>query len=136
MSLDVRAICSMMLERIDHGFGELNTRMGRMEQRLTNLETSVKCHADKLEARIELVNQSSSEQMEELRDELETGLYDVRKETEEIITTRVDDEIYAAQQELRDHVQDEMADVEERVGKRLQESLSNASLSLDINWNE
>ncbi|ROW05713.1 hypothetical protein VMCG_05173 [Cytospora schulzeri] len=136
MSTDVRAICSKMLERIDYGFSELNTRMGRMEQRLTDLETSVKCHTDKWECIIERVNQNSSEQVDELRDELETGLYDVRKETEDIITARVDDEMYAAQQELRDHVRDEMADVEERVGKRLQESLSNASLSLDINWNE
>lgn len=125
-----------MLEHIDHGFNELNTRMGVMEKRLTDLEMSVKSHAQKLEGNIERVKQSSSEQVDELRDELETGLYDVRKETEDIVTARVDDEMYAAQQELRDHVQDEMAEVEERVGRRLQESLSNASLSLDINWNE
>ncbi|KUI54967.1 hypothetical protein VP1G_02377 [Cytospora mali] len=135
MNMDVQAICSKMLEHLDHGFSELNTRMDRMEQRLTNLETSVKGHADKLESSIERVNRNSSEQVDELRDELETGLYDVRKETEDIIASRVDDEMYAAQQELRDHVQDEMADVEERVGKRLHESLNNASLSLDINWN-
>jgi ribosomal protein L16 Arg81 hydroxylase len=110
--------------------------MGVMEKRLTDLEMSVKSHAQKLEGNIERVKQSSSEQVDELRDELETGLYDLRKETEDIVTTRVDDEMYAAQQELRDHVQDEMAEVEERVGRRLQESLSNASLSLDINWNE
>lgn len=136
MSMDVQAICSRMLEHIDHGFSELNTRMGVMEKRLTDLEMSVNCHAQKLEGNIERVKQSSSEQVDELRDELETGLYDLRKETEDIITIRVEDEMYAAQQELRDHVQDEMAEVEERVGRRLQESLSNASLALDINWNE
>lgn len=135
MNTDMHVILSKVLERVDLGFNELSTRMGRMEHRLADLETYVKSQGEKLEGEIKRVDQSSSEQVVDLRDELETGLYDVRKETEDIITVRVDDEMYAAQQELRDHVQDEMAFVEERVGNRLQESLSNASLSLDINWN-
>lgn len=136
MSMDLQALCGKMLERIDYGFSELHSRMERMEQRLTDLETCVKGQVDTLQCSIERINQSSSEQIAELRDELETGLYDSRKETDDIINARVDDEMYAAQQELHDHVQDEMTNVEERVGKRIQERLSNASLSLDIEWND
>lgn len=132
----MQAICSKMLESIDHGFSDLSNRMGRMEQRLTDLEACMKCHADKLEGSIERVNQNSSEQVDELRGELDTGLYDLRKETEDIITVRVEDEVYAAQQELSEHVQDEMENVEQRVGERLQQRLSNATLSMDINWDE
>lgn len=136
MSMEVNAICGKILERIDFGFSEIKARMGRVEQRLTDLETCVQVHIVKLQGSIESVNKSSDEQLAELRDELETGLYDARKETDDIITTRVDDEMYAAQQELHEHVQDEMVNVEERVGKRLQERLSSASLSLDIDWND
>lgn len=79
--------------------------------------------------------QHSSEQADELRDELERGLYDVRKETEDIITTRVEDDVYTARQDLDDHVRDEMAEVEERIEERIMHRLSNASMSLEFNWN-
>ncbi|KAK7735434.1 hypothetical protein SLS63_003904 [Diaporthe eres] len=78
--------------------------------------------------------QHSSEQADELRDELEKGLYDVRKETEDIITVRVEDDVYTARQDLDDHVRDEMAEVEERIEERIMQRLSNASMSLEFNW--
>ncbi|KAI7773016.1 hypothetical protein LA080_012493 [Diaporthe eres] len=134
VSLDVQTICSKMIERIDQGFGQLHSRMDRMEARLTDLERCVHSRAEKLEQSIVNSQQHSSEQADELRDELEKGLYDVRKETEDIITVRVEDDVYTARQDLDDHVRDEMAEVEERIEERIMQRLSNASMSLEFNW--
>lgn len=124
-----------MIEQIDQGFGQLHSRMDRMEARLTDLERCVHSRAEKLEQTMISSQQHSSEQADELRDELERGLYDVRKETEDIITTRVEDDVYTARQDLDDHVRDEMAEVEERIEERIMHRLSNASMSLEFNWN-
>lgn len=128
-------MCLKMMERIESGFTELGSRLDRMDQRLTDLETCVGHHADSLGVSIERVHRRSSEQVEELRDELDRGLYDVRKETEDIISSRVEDEMYVARADLEDYVKDEMANAEERLEDKLQDGLSNAQVSLDINWN-
>lgn len=123
-----------MIERIDYGFGQLHSRMDSMEARLTDLEKCVHSRAEKLEQTIVGAQQHSSEQADELRDEFERGLYDVKKETDDIITTRVEDDVYTARQDLDDHVRDEMAEVEERIEERIMQRLSNASMSLEFNW--
>lgn len=123
------------MERVDTGFAEIGTRLDRMDQRLSDLESCVERHADKLGTSIERVHQRSSEQADELRDEFDNGLYDVRKETEDIITTRVEDEMYVARDQLEDCVKDELANIEERLEEKLQDSITNASVSLEFNWN-
>lgn len=128
-------MCRKILERVDNGFTEIGNRLDRMDQRLTDLESCVERHAEQLGVSIERVHQRSSEQVDELRDELDNGLYDVRKETEDIITTRVEDEMYVARDQLEDCVKDELANIEERLEERLQDSIANANVSLEFSWN-
>lgn len=131
----VEGICVKIMERVENGFQEIGSRLDRMEQRLTTLESSVERHAGKLGLSIERVHARSSEQATELRDEFDRGLYDVRKETEDIITSRVEDEMFVAREQLEECVKDEMAHVEEKLEESLKDSLANANVSLDISWN-
>lgn len=135
VSTTIEMVCERMMERIESGFNDLGTRLDRMERRLTDLETCVEGHAEKLGVSIQDVHQRSSEQVDELRDELDTRLDDVRKETEDTITIRVEDEMYVARDQLEDFVKDEITNVEERLETRLEASLSNANVSLDFSWN-
>lgn len=123
------------MARIDHGFGELGSRLDCMEQRLSALETCVERHTETLGASIQQVQDRSSEQAGELRDELDAGLYDVRKETQDIIIAQVEDEMYVARESLEDHIKDEMAAMEERLEQKLEEDLTSANVSLEFNWN-
>lgn len=123
------------MDRVDIGFTEIGARLDRMENRLAGLEDCVQRHAEALGLSIERVHQSASEQADQLRDELDNGLYDVRKETEDVIATRVEDEMYVAREQLEDCVKDELANVEDRLEQKLQDSMTNANVSLEFNWN-
>lgn len=128
-------VCERMMERIESGFTELGSRLDRMERRLTDLETCVGTHAEKLGVRIEDAHHRSSEQVDELRDELDNRIYDIQRDTEDTIAVRVEDEMYVARDQLEEFVKDEITHVEERLENRLEESLSNANVSLDFSWN-
>lgn len=123
-----------MVARIDHGFGELGSRLDRMEQRLSDLETCMGRHTETLGASIQQVQERSSEQTDELRDELDPGLYNVRKETQDIIAVQVKDEMYVARDQLEDYVKDEMTAME-RLEQKLEDDLASAHVSLEFNWN-
>lgn len=125
----------MMMERIENGFNQIGCRLDRMERRLTGLEKSVEHHAVKLGLSIEDVHQRSSEQADELQDELHRGLYDVRKEIDDTVAVRVEDEMYVARDQLEDFVKEEVKSVEERLEEKLEESLNSANVSLDFSWN-
>lgn len=131
----IEKICMEMMERVESGFSEIGLRLDRMEKRLVDLEASVERRADELGISVERAQQRSSEQVEEVRDELDRGLHDVKQETEDVITLRVEDEMYVARGQLEDFVKDEMASTEERLEERLQDSITNASVSLDFSWN-
>lgn len=124
-----------MMARIDHGFGELSSRLDHMEKRLSDLETCVGRHAESLGASIQRVQDRSSEQVTELRDELDAGLYDVRRETQDIITAQVEDELYVAREHLEDYVKDELVAIEERLEQKLEDDLNTANVSLEFSWN-
>lgn len=124
-----------MMERIENGFNELGSRLDRMEHRLTGLERSVEHHAEKLGLSIKDIHRCSSEQVDELRDELDRGLYDVRKEIDDTITVRVEDEMYVARDQLEDFIKEEISNAEDRLEGRLEESLNSANVSLDFSWN-
>lgn len=128
-------VCERMMTRIESGFTELGSRLDRMERRLTDLETCVGTHAEKLGVRIEDAHHRSSEQVDELRDELDNRIYDIQRDTEDTIAVRVEDEMYVARDQLEEFVKDEITHVEERLENRLEESLSNANVSLDFSWN-
>ncbi|CAN8102437.1 unnamed protein product [Discula destructiva] len=134
-NMSIEKACDMMMARIDHGFNQLGFRLDRLERRLTNLETSVEHHAERLKDSIRQAHHRSSEQVDELRDELDNRLYDVRREVEDTIAVRVEDEMYVARDQLEDCVKDEMIQVEERLEDKLETSLSNANVSLDFSWN-
>lgn len=131
----VEGLCMKMMERIENGFSELGSRLDRMEKRLVDLECCVDRHADTLGVSIERTHTRSSEQVDRLRDEFDQGLDDVKKETEDIITMRVEDEMYVAREQLEDCVKDEMANIEERLEGKLQESITGANVSLEFSWN-
>ncbi|KAJ4420543.1 hypothetical protein N0V82_004316 [Gnomoniopsis sp. IMI 355080] len=135
VAIGMEGVCKMMMERIENGFNEIGSRLDRMERRLTGLERSVEHHAEKLGFSIEGVHQRSSEQADELRGELDRGLYDVRKEIDDTVTVRVEDEMYVARDQLEDFVKDEVKNAEERLEDRLEESLNSANVSLDFSWN-
>lgn len=128
--VNVEDMLRKLLTRVEDGFGELVSRLDHMEQRLSDVERR---HDEEL-ANIRQVQESSSEQTNELRDELEAGLYDVRKETEEIISTQVEDEWYIARANLEDFVKEEMAAVEERFEQKLEEDLTRANVTLEFSW--
>lgn len=128
-------VCERMMTRIESGFTELGSRLDRMERRLTDLETCVGTHAEKLGVRIEDAHHRSSEQVDELRDELDNRIHDIQRDTEDTIAVRVEDEMYVARDQLEEFVKDEITHVEERLENRLEESLSNANVSLDFSWN-
>lgn len=128
--VNVEDMLRKLLARVEDGFGEVGSRLDHMEQRLSDLERR---HDEEL-ASIRQVQASSSEQINELRDELEAGLYDVRKETEEIISTQVEDEWYIARANLEDFVKEEMAAVEERFEQKLEEDLTRANVTLEFSW--
>lgn len=135
VAIGIEGVCKLMMERIENGFTEIGSRLDRMERRLTGLERSVEHHAEKLGLGIEGVDQRSSEQVNELRDELDRGLYDVRKEIDDTVTVRVEDEMYVARDQLEEFVKDEVKIAEERLEERLEESLNSANVSLDFSWN-
>lgn len=135
VDISIENVCSMLMERIEHGFSELGSRLDRMEHRLTGLERSVEHHAEKLGLSIEGIHQYSSAQADELRDELDRGLYDVRREIDDSVTVRVEDEMYVARHQLEDFVKEEVSNAEERLEERLEESLNSANVSLEFNWN-
>lgn len=122
------------MARIDHGFSDLDSRLGRMEQRLSALETRVENHTDTMGTSIQQVQDRSSEQAGELRDELDAALYDVRKETQDIIIAQVEDEMFIARENLEDFVKEEMAAVEERLEQKLEQDLTSANVSLEFSW--
>lgn len=128
--VNVEDMLRKLLARVEDGFGEVGSRLDHMEQRLSDLERR---HDEEL-ASIRQVQASSSEQINELRDELEAGLYDVRKENEEIISTQVEDEWYIARANLEDFVKEEMAAVEERFEQKLEEDLTRANVTLEFSW--
>lgn len=123
------------MARIDHGFGELGSRLDRVEQRLSDLETCVGRHTETPGASIQQVQERPSEKIEQLRDELDAGLYDVRKETQDIIAVQVEDEMYAARDQLEGYVKDEMSAMKERLERKLEDDLASAHVSLEFNWN-
>lgn len=125
----------MMMERIENGFNELGSRLDRMEHRLTGLERSVEHHAEKLGLSIEDAHRRSSEQAADLRDEIDRGLYDVRREIDDTVTVRVEDEVYVARDQLEDFVKEELKNAEERLEEKLEESINSANVSLDFSWN-
>lgn len=131
--VNVEDMLRKLLARVEDGFGEVNSILDRMEQRLSDVESRVGQHAEEL-ASIRQVQASSSEQTNELREELETGLYDVRKETDDIIAVRVEDEWYTARTDLEDFVKDEMAAVEERLEQKLEDDLTRANVTLEFSW--
>ncbi|KAJ4390840.1 hypothetical protein N0V93_004439 [Gnomoniopsis smithogilvyi] len=135
VAIGVEDVCKMMMERIETGFNQIGSRLDRMERRLTSLERSVEHHAEKLGLRIDGVHKCSSEQAEVLRDELDRGLYDVRKEIDDTVTVRVEDEMYVARDQLEDFVKDEVKGAEERLEERLEESLNSANVSVEFSWN-
>lgn len=135
VNVGFEGMCKLMLDRIETGFNEIGSRLDRMEQRLTGLEKSVEHHAEKLGLSIEGLHHSSSEQAADLRDELDRGIYDVRKEIDDTVTVRVEDEMYVARDQLEDFVKEEVKSAEERLEEKLEDSLNNANVSLDFSWN-
>lgn len=134
-NVGIEGMCKLMLDRIETGFNEIGSRLDRMEQRLTGLERSVEHHAEKLGLSIEGLHNSSSEQAAELRDELDRGIYDVRKEIDDTVTVRVEDEMYVARDQLEEFVKEEVKSAEERLEEKLEDSLNHANVSLDFTWN-
>lgn len=135
VNVGIEGLCKLMLDRIETGFNEIGSRLDRMEQRLTGLETSVERHAERLGLSIEGLHHSSSEQAADLRDELDRGIYDVRKEIDDTVIVRVEDEMYVARDQLEDFVKEEVKNAEERLEEKLEDSLNNANVSLDFSWN-
>lgn len=135
LTMSVEMMCERIMARVHGGFTELGSRLDRIERRLTDLETCVGDHADKLGMRIDKAHERSSEQVEEMRDELDNRIHDIQRETEDTIAIRVEDEMYVARDQLEDFVKDEITHVEERLESRLEASLNNANVCLDFSWN-
>ncbi|PSR80309.1 hypothetical protein BD289DRAFT_69566 [Coniella lustricola] len=132
----IEDFCKQVMDRIESGFCELGSRLDTMDQRLTTLESSVERHADKVRKTIHKASKSSSEEIADIRAELDRGLYDAKKETEEIIDVRLEDELQVTRAELEDYIKDEVATIEGRLENRLESSLENAQVSLDFSWNK
>ncbi|KAK7731568.1 hypothetical protein SLS53_008732, partial [Cytospora paraplurivora] len=78
------------------------------------------------------IEDKAEELREELRDELETGIYyDVEHEMDDIITVRVEDEMYAA----REVLEDQMGFIEERIEGRLIQHIEDVDISLQVGIN-
>lgn len=135
VSMTLEMVCERMMDRIDSGFSELGSRLDRMERRLTDLETCLDQHAEKLGVNTEDARHRSSEQVDELRNELDNRFDDLRRETEDTISVRVEDEMYVVRDQLEEFVKDEITHVEERLEDKLEESLRNANVCLDFSWN-
>ncbi|KUI52737.1 hypothetical protein VP1G_00055 [Cytospora mali] len=97
------------------------------------------------ELRTELKDELMSEVMQEVEtrifqrveqslqaqaDDFETQLYDVRHEVGGTIYSEVEDQTYAARQELEDFVKDEMDEAQTRVEDRIIERLQNANMNI------
>lgn len=134
-TVSMEDVCQKMIARIDQGFNQIGSRLDRMEKRLSDLECCVGRHTETLGTSIKQVQTRSSEQVEDLRDQLDAGLYDIRKETQDIIVTQVEDEMYVAREHLEDFVKDEMVAVEERLEQKLEHDLTGANVSLEFSWN-
>ncbi|KAF4314409.1 hypothetical protein GTA08_BOTSDO01197 [Botryosphaeria dothidea] len=85
-----------------------------MQDRLKELE-------DKLEARIDYV-------AEQLRDEAHDDREDLQDRTDEQIDLRIDEQLMGIKEDVRDHVVEEMKNVEDRI----KDSICSASLSLNF----
>jgi hypothetical protein len=68
--------------------------------------------------------------LQEQADDFETQLYDVRHEFGSTVYSEVEDQTYAARQELEEFVKDEMNEAETRVEGRIIDRLQNANMSL------
>jgi hypothetical protein len=139
----MEAMCSRILQRLDQGFSQIHSRIAPIERRLAELEATVHSRADRLEKGTHEAYLRTSKEAEDLRhdleqglddvrQDLEQGLDDVRQELDDIISVRIEDEVYTAQQNLEDHVRDAMMDVTEQVEEKVVERLSSASVSISF----
>ncbi|KAK3309372.1 uncharacterized protein B0T15DRAFT_506162 [Chaetomium strumarium] len=150
----MEAMCSKILQRIDQGFSQIHARLAPIERRLAELNPTVHSCADPLETGTHEAHLRTSKEAEDLRHDLEQGLDDVRRELEQglddvrqdlerglddvrqelddIISVRIEDEVYTAQQNLEDHVRDAMREATEQVEEKVVERLSCASVSISF----
>ncbi|KUI71094.1 hypothetical protein VM1G_07019 [Cytospora mali] len=74
--------------------------------------------------------QRVEQSLQEQADDFETQLYDVRHEVGGTIYSELEDQTYAARQELEDFVKDEMDEAQTRVEDRIIERLQNANMNM------
>lgn len=134
-------------DRIEQALGDLSSRLDRVEQlamqnrprRASSSEQGAEQGAaeqpqnlvariDSVEERVTGVENKLETGLDELAQDVETQMYDVRQEFNDTITIRVDDEMGVAQSNLEDFVKDELRnaaeDVEEIVRERMRDALA------------
>lgn len=148
--VSMEKMCNQIMARMDQGFSEMRNYIQSIEHRVDRLESRMETWMTRVAGR-------SSEMADELRDEFESGLSDVKSEVTNAFESMHEDRMYAAQKELQEfvedrlddvvnerlceaaetlgeHVNDEMRDAEERVEQGIRERLSTANFS--IQWTQ
>lgn len=129
-------------DRIEQALGDLSSRLDRVEQlaiqsrprRASSSEQGAEQpqklipRIDSVEERVAGVEKNLDAGLNDLAQDVENQLYDVRQEFNDTITIRVDDELGVVQGNLEDFVKDELRnaaeEVEEIVRERMRDALA------------
>ncbi|KAI4599656.1 hypothetical protein KJ359_001753 [Pestalotiopsis sp. 9143b] len=104
----------LMLERLTQSVDTLSAQVSQMSSRLGRLESQMETMAENLQSDFEL------------------SLLDNRDETQNTIDATYEDLLWTAQDNLKDHVNEQMAEVKERVSRRVLRSLRNGAMTLQL----
>ncbi|KAI1852655.1 hypothetical protein JX266_002196 [Neoarthrinium moseri] len=103
-----------ILERLTESVDTLLARVNQMSSRL-----------DRLESHMENMT-------ENLQNEFERALQDTRDETQNTLDGTYEDLLWTAQDNLKDHVNEQIAEMEDRASRRIVRSLRNAAVTLQL----
>lgn len=133
---------SRRFDRIERALDDLTSRLDRVERlavasRLDGASSSgqenqqpeqLGARIDQVEERVAEVEQRLDDGLTELARDVESQICDVNQEFNDTITIRVEDEMFAAQNQLEDFVKDEIRnaafDVEEIVREKMRDALA------------
>lgn len=103
-----------ILERLTESVDTLSARVGHLSSRLDRLESHMENMADNLQS------------------EFERALQDTRDETQNTLDGTYEDLLWTAQSNLRDHVNEQIVEMEERASRRIARSLRRATLTMQL----
>lgn len=130
------------LDRIEQSLGHLGSRLDRVEGRMFAIESQVNqsCSSEQkdgqsgdwanriegVEGRVDDVEKRLDAGLSELATDVENQIYDVRHEVDDMIFVRISDEMGVVQSEMEDFVKDEMHNCAEDIEHAVRDRLRDA----------